>query len=163
MLATVQRASNASRGGRRSLMRSVSWLPLAAAALVSNTIDAHAQAVNIGGMQPRMQARGRSFDTTGPAGVQGQSPGNNIVTDGQTTTTLHVHGRTTTITTSTMSGGNAFNSFKTFSEGQGNTVDLIVPDAAGKLVNVVREGPVNIQGILNSYQNGRIGGKVVFA
>src|SRR5258708_11302415 len=114
-------------------------------------------------MQPRMQTRVRSFDTTVAAGVQRQSPGNNIVTDGQTATTLSVHGRTTTITTSTMSGGNAFNSFKTFSEGEGNTVNLIVPDAAGKLVNIVREGPVNIQGVLNSYQNGKIGGKVVFA
>src|SRR4030081_525158 len=163
MVANVHRAGNASRSNRRSLMRGASWLPLAAVALVSNTIDARAQAVNLGGAQPRMQARVRSFDNTVAAGVQRQSPGNNIVTDGQTATNVRVHGRTTTITTSTMSGGNAFNSFKTFSEGEGNTVNLIVPNAAGKLVNVVREGPVNVQGILNSYQNGKIGGKVVFA
>ncbi|MBC9981023.1 leukotoxin LktA family filamentous adhesin, partial [Bradyrhizobium campsiandrae] len=144
-------------------MRGASWLPLAAAALVSNAIDARAQAVNLGGVQPRPQARIRSFDNMVPAGVQRQSPGNNIVTDGQTATNVRVHGSTTTITTSTISGGNAFNSFKTFSEAQGNTVNLVVPDAAGKLVNVVREGPVNIQGVLNSYQNGKIGGKVVFA
>ena len=61
---------------RRSLMRSASWLPLAAvAALVSNTIDARAQAVNLGGTQPRMQTRVRSFDNTVAAGVQRQSPG----------------------------------------------------------------------------------------
>jgi filamentous hemagglutinin family protein len=159
MVVNVHRASNASRTSRRSLMRGASWLPLAAVALVSNTIDARAQAVNLGGMQTRV----RSFDNTVAAGVQRQSPGNNIVADGQTATNVRVHGRTTTITTSTMSGGNAFNSFKTFSEGEGNTVNLIVPDAAGKLVNIVREGPVNVQGVLNSYQNGKIGGKVVFA
>src|ERR1700692_4940632 len=118
MVVNLPRASNASRTSRRSLMRGASWLPLAAVALVSNTIDARAQAVNIGGMQPRVQTRVRSFDNTVAAGVQRQSPGNSIVTDGQTATNVHVHGLTTTITTSTMSGGNAFNSFKTFSEGE---------------------------------------------
>ncbi|MET0446534.1 MAG: leukotoxin LktA family filamentous adhesin, partial [Pseudorhodoplanes sp.] len=162
MIASAHRASRSTRSRRLSLMRGASWLPLAAMALVSYAPKAHAQAVNLGGMQARMPTAPQARATV-PAGVQRQSPGNSIVTDGQTATNVRVNGSTTTITTQTMSGGNAFNSFKTFSAAEGNTVNLIVPDQAGKLVNIVREGQVNIQGTLNSYQNGRIGGNVVFA
>ncbi len=162
MIATIHRVGSPGRLSRASLLRGVSWLPLVTAALVANTGDAKAQAVNIGGGQPRMSAHVRNFDRTVPAGVQRQSPGNNIVTDGQTATKVWVNGRNTTITTSTISSGNAFNSFKTFSEAEGNTVNLIVPNSAGKLVNIVREGSVNIFGTLNSYKNGKIGGNVVF-
>lgn len=163
MIARVNRAGSAARLSRASLMRGVSLLPLAAVALVASPVDANAQAVNLGGSQPRMSTpHVRNFDRAVPAGVQRQSPGNNIVADGQTATKIWVNGRYTTITTSTFSGGNAFNSFKTFSEAQGNTVNLIVPNSAGKLVNIVRQGSVNILGTLNSYQNGKIGGNVVF-
>src|ERR1700683_2804119 len=93
----------------------------------------------------------------------GQSPGNNILATGRTATMIGVSGRTTTITTSTISGGNAFNSFSQFREGRGNTVNLVVPGSARNLVNIVTGGPVDIQGTLNSYKNGVIGGNVVFA
>ncbi len=92
-----------------------------------------------------------------PAGV------NDIVPDGRTLTTVHITGHTTTISTATISGGDAFNSFRNFAIGSGNTVDLIVPTAANNLVNLVHNGPVVINGILNSYKNGQIGGNIVFA
>ncbi|WP_158818382.1 hypothetical protein, partial [Methylocapsa sp. S129] len=76
----------------------------------------------------------------------GQSPGNLILATGRTATTIGVAGRTTTISTTTMSGGNAYNSFSQFREGRGNTVNLIVPGSAKNLVNVVTSGPVDIQG-----------------
>ncbi|MGC9259152.1 MAG: leukotoxin LktA family filamentous adhesin, partial [Phycisphaerae bacterium] len=92
-----------------------------------------------------------------PAGV------NDIVPDGRTLTTVNITGHTTTISTATISGGDAFNSFQNFAIGSGNTVDLVVPTAANYLVNLVHDGPVVINGILNSYKNGQIGGNVVFA
>ncbi len=88
---------------------------------------------------------------------------NDIVPDGRTATTVQISGHRTTISTATISGGDAFNSFQNFAIGSGNTVNLIVPTAAHTLVNLVQDGPVVINGILNSYQNGQIGGNVVFA
>ncbi len=88
---------------------------------------------------------------------------NQIVPDGRTLTTVNITGHTTTISTATVSGGDAFNSFHNFAVGSGNTVNLIVPTAANYLVNVVHDGPVVIDGILNSYKNGKIGGNIVFA
>ncbi len=118
------------------LMRTTALLPTAFAFFGSS---AFGQAVNLGGA------------------------GNTITPDGRTGTTLTTVGRTTTINTSTFSGGNAYNSFSQFKEGAGNTVNLNVPNKAGYLVNIVRDGPVDIQGTLNSYKNGRLGGNVVFS
>jgi filamentous hemagglutinin family protein len=128
------------RGGARSrLLRSSALIP-AAAVMVGASSSVFAQAVNLG-----------------------HAGGNSIVPDGRTNTKLAVHGSVTDIRTSTFSGGNAYNSFSTFSEAAGNTVNLHVPHSANKLVNIVRNGAVNIQGTLNSYKNGKIGGNVVFA
>ena len=91
------------------------------------------------------------------------SPGNSIVPDGRTATSMSVQGKVTDITTGTMAGGNAYNSFSTFGAAEGNTVNLHVPTGAGYLVNIVRSAPVDIQGTVNSYQNGSIGGNIVFA
>ncbi|HEY1943653.1 MAG TPA: leukotoxin LktA family filamentous adhesin, partial [Roseiarcus sp.] len=88
---------------------------------------------------------------------------NSIVPDGLTATKVTVKGDVTNIRTSTFRGGNAYNSFSTFSEAAGNTVNLFVPKRAANLVNIVRNGPVDIEGTLNAYQNGQIGGNVVFA
>ena len=76
---------------------------------------------------------------------------------------MRIHGSVTSVRTSTFAGGNAYNSFSTFSDAQGKTVNLYVPKNANNLVNIVRSGPVNIQGTLNSFKKGRIGGNVVFA
>ena len=83
--------------------------------------------------------------------------------DGRTQTQLSVSGGTTDVTTSTIHGGNAFNSFSQFQVGQGDTVNLHVPDSAQRLLNVIHNAPVNIDGTVNGYQNGKIGGNVYFA
>ncbi|HLJ72214.1 MAG TPA: leukotoxin LktA family filamentous adhesin, partial [Roseiarcus sp.] len=93
----------------------------------------------------------------------GRAAGNAIIPDGRTATTLSGNGRVTNITTTTLRGGNAYNSFSQFREARGNVVNLVVPNAARNLVNVVTDGAVDIQGALNSYKNGVIGGNVVFA
>jgi filamentous hemagglutinin family protein len=85
-----------------------------------------------------------------------------IVTDGRTQTTLSVNGAVTNVTTATIANGNAFNSFSKFDVNTGNTVNLYVPDGADRLVNVVRDRQTSIDGILNSYKSGEIGGDVYF-
>ncbi|WP_257263540.1 leukotoxin LktA family filamentous adhesin, partial [Endozoicomonas sp. ONNA2] len=68
------------------------------------------------------------------------------------------------ITSRKMSGTSAINVFDKFVVGSSHTVNLQVPDSASKLVNIVRgsEAPA-VHGIMNSYQNGSLGGDVVFA
>ncbi|MDI3559416.1 leukotoxin LktA family filamentous adhesin [Bradyrhizobium sp. Arg816] len=88
---------------------------------------------------------------------------NVIVPDGRTGTSLQTSGSVTNVTTSTVSGNNAFNSFSQFSVGQGNTVNLQLPTGTQNLVNIVRDAPVYVNGTLNSYMNGAIGGNVYFA
>ena len=99
------------------------------------------------------------------AWAQAQSPGNNIVTNGRTQTSVQVQGTTTNITTSTIQGGNAYNSFSNFTEGAGNTVNLQVPNSSRNLINIVRDSAaVTIRPrTLNAYKNGQIGGHVYFA
>lgn len=94
--------------------------------------------------------------------VQAQTA-NVIVPDGRTGTSLQTSGSVTNVTTSTVSGNNAFNSFSQFSVGQGNTVNLQLPTGTQNLVNIVRDAPVYVNGTLNSYMNGAIGGNVYFA
>jgi filamentous hemagglutinin family protein len=90
-----------------------------------------------------------------PAGIPAQ-----IIADGKTLTTLQIQGNRTNINTNTMVGKSAVNSFQKFDVHAGNTVNLMVPTQAANLVNLVRQGVTNIDGILNSYQNGQIGGNV---
>jgi hypothetical protein len=88
---------------------------------------------------------------------------NQIITDGRTATAVTTNGSVTNITTTTTAGANAFNSFSQFKLGAGNTANLQLPTNTGNLVNLVHDGPVVINGILNSYKNGQIGGNVYFA
>lgn len=88
----------------------------------------------------------------------------NIITpDGRTQTNVAVSGTTTTITTQTISGGAGYNSFSRFEQAAGTTVNMHLPQNTGALVNIVRDGPVVVNGILNSYRNGQIGGHVYFS
>ncbi|HEV7256506.1 MAG TPA: leukotoxin LktA family filamentous adhesin [Bosea sp. (in: a-proteobacteria)] len=88
----------------------------------------------------------------------------NIITpDGRTQTNVAVTGTTTTITTQTISGGAGYNSFSRFEQAAGTTVNMHLPQNTGALVNIVRDGPVVVNGILNSYRNGQIGGHVYFS
>ncbi|MCB1953017.1 MAG: leukotoxin LktA family filamentous adhesin, partial [Rhodocyclaceae bacterium] len=94
-----------------------------------------------------------------PMAMAGQ-PG--IVTDGRTATTLTQAGAVTDITTATVKGSNAFNSFSRFNIGSGQTVNLHLPQQAANLLNLVRNERSQIDGVMNAYKDGRIGGNVFF-
>lgn len=83
-----------------------------------------------------------------------------ISLDGNTNTTLTINGRTTDVTTSTIKGSNAFNSFGKFNVLTGNTVNLVVPSSATNLINIVHSGLTSINGVLNSLKDGALGGNV---
>ncbi|MCB1321688.1 MAG: leukotoxin LktA family filamentous adhesin, partial [Leptospiraceae bacterium] len=86
-----------------------------------------------------------------------------IITDGNTATTLSVNGDVTDITTATIQNDTAFNSFKKFNVDRGNTVNLHIPTGSSRLLNLVHNQKTTINGILNAYQDGTIGGNVYFA
>ena len=83
-----------------------------------------------------------------------------IITDGRTNTTVDVNGTVSNVSTSTIHGANAFNSFSRFNVNEGNTVNLIVPNSAANLINLINGETSRIDGILNSLKNGQIGGNV---
>jgi hypothetical protein len=122
-----------------SLMGSSSPVVIALVATIVGTGLAHGQAVNLG------------------------NGGNNIVADGRTRTQIEVNGAHTVITTKTVSNNTGFNSFSTFEQAAGTRVDLYVPDGAGNLLNIVRDGRVVINGVLNGYKDGEIGGNIYFS
>ncbi len=83
-----------------------------------------------------------------------------VVADGRTATNIVTNGMVTDVTTNTLVGGNAFNSFQQLSVGQLETLNLHQPDAAGALINIVRGGKTNVEGTLNTLKGGQIGGNV---
>jgi filamentous hemagglutinin family protein len=85
-----------------------------------------------------------------------------IVTDGRTQTQLTVNGSVTDITTQTVRGPNAYNAFSRFDVNQGATVNLHLPGATANLLNLVTDQRSYINGLVNSYKNGAIGGNVYF-
>lgn len=87
-----------------------------------------------------------------------------IVPDGRTATTVTTSGAVSTVTTGTVSGPNAFNSFSQFQVGRGATGNLVLPQGTSNLVNLINgNDPAVINGVVNSYKNGQIGGNVYFA
>jgi len=88
---------------------------------------------------------------------------NNIIADGRTRTKITTSGTHTNIKTDTVSNGVGFNSFSDFQQAAGTRVDLMVPDAAGSLVNMVSNGAVVINGELNAFKDGSIGGNIFFS
>jgi hypothetical protein len=91
------------------------------------------------------------------------APAHNIVVDANTAS-ITTNGSVQTIQNANTVGGVPVNVFKHFVVGSANTVNLTVPDNAAKLVNIVKDSRPEIHGILNSkYQNGSLGGNVVFA
>jgi filamentous hemagglutinin family protein len=107
--------------------------------------------------------------TTAIAAAFGATPtlllaaANNIDPDGRTATSVTAAGGVTEITTGTIRGDNAFNSFHHFQVAQGNTVNLRLPSGTDNLINLVHDSRAVIDGTLNSLVDGRIGGNVVFA
>lgn len=86
----------------------------------------------------------------------------NIVVDAGTAN-ITTTGLTHSIQNANTVGGVPVNVFTHFVVGELNTVNLVVPDDASKLVNIVKDSKAEIHGVLNSYQNGTLGGNVVFA
>ena len=87
---------------------------------------------------------------------------NSIVADGSTQTHLTVNGATTGIATDTVNGVNAFNSFDKFNVLTGQTVNLYLPGGTSNLINVVHNERSDLNGVMNAYKDGRIGGNIYF-
>jgi filamentous hemagglutinin family protein len=86
-----------------------------------------------------------------------------IVIDGNTDTQLTVQGNVTDVTTATIRGSGAYNSFQQFDVYAGNVVNLRLPDGTTALLNLVNGPTSNVDGVLNAIRDGRIGGNVYFA
>ncbi len=103
-----------------------------------------------------------TYGMTYAAAVQTDA-GNNISTTGRTETVLNIEGNKTDITTGTVRGSNALNSFDKFNVATSHYVNLIVPETATKLLNFIHGGQSNINGTLSSLlANGSVGGNVYF-
>jgi filamentous hemagglutinin family protein len=98
-----------------------------------------------------------------PRAVQAQVAPNVIAPDGRTATQVKVEGTRSDITTGTVKGSNAFNSFTRFEVGRGQTVNVHTPAEAQRVINLVTGAPVQVDGVLNGIREGRIGGHLVFA
>ncbi|MEM9708502.1 MAG: leukotoxin LktA family filamentous adhesin [Pseudomonadota bacterium] len=90
-----------------------------------------------------------------------------IVTDGSTATTVNSSGaagsaRTIDITTGTLRGTTAFNSFSQFDVLTNDTVNMVQPSASNALVNIVNGGQSTIAGQVNLLKNGTTAGSNVF-
>ena len=90
------------------------------------------------------------------------APAHSIVVDANTALKTSA-GLVDEIRNNNLVGGVPVNVFKHFVVGELNTVNLIVPDDAAKLVNIVKDSQPEIHGVMNSYKNGTLGGNVVFA
>ncbi|WP_162520882.1 leukotoxin LktA family filamentous adhesin [Pseudaquabacterium pictum] len=85
-----------------------------------------------------------------------------VVPDGRTATTVQTSGNLATVQTGTVRGANAFNSFSRFDVGSGQQVNLLLPGGSSHLINLVGGARSQIDGWVNAYKDGRIGGHVFF-
>ncbi|HEX6971471.1 MAG TPA: leukotoxin LktA family filamentous adhesin, partial [Limnochordia bacterium] len=85
-----------------------------------------------------------------------------ITLDGRTDTFIEINGNVTDISTSTISGRDAFNAFDLFNVDRGNVVNLHLPSGTDNLINLVDGGASYVHGMLNSIKDGTIGGNVYF-
>ena len=85
-----------------------------------------------------------------------------ITPDGRTATQVIQSGNVYDVYTNTVRGNTGFNSFSTFDVYAETTANLHLADGTGRLINVVRDSASHIDGVLNSYRDGRIGGDVYF-
>ena len=97
-----------------------------------------------------------------PPYVIAQADGPQIVLDGRTSTSLVINQNVTDVYTSTVLGQTGFNSFSVFNVYEGNEVNLYLPDGASALMNMVHDQQTVIDGYLNAYKDGQIGGDVYF-
>ena len=139
---------------------------------VYRTIWNHAKGVwQVVGENTNRQGKTKSSKSASSAGLLTvgallASPGlyaQSIVIDGRTDTSLVHNGNVTDVFTATIKNGNGFNSFSRFNVDAGDIANLHVPDSAKALINIVRDQRTEINGILNGYKNGQIGGDIYFA
>ncbi len=86
-----------------------------------------------------------------------------IVIDGRTDTEVTTDGLVTDITTETLHGDKAYNSFRKFNVDTDDTVNLHQPYAANALINIITDHQVNIDGIVNGLHKGQLDANLVFA
>ncbi|MDR1942180.1 MAG: leukotoxin LktA family filamentous adhesin, partial [Endomicrobium sp.] len=88
----------------------------------------------------------------------------NITPDtSKTATTVVQTGNSWDVNTDTVKNKTGFNAFTNFDLGYGDTANLHLPTEADNLVNIVTGSNKSfIDGTLNSYRNGKIGGNVFF-
>lgn len=86
----------------------------------------------------------------------------NVVPDQRTATQVSQQGQLATVTTATTRGITAFNSFSRFDVAGGQQVNLLLPAGSANLVNTVSGPRSQIDGWVNAYKDGRIGGNVYF-
>lgn len=87
-----------------------------------------------------------------------------ITPTGQTATSVVQAGNTYNISTGTNVGSMGVNSFSRFNVGNGTTVNLNLTSVQNKLLNLIYDSSASqIDGIVNSYKNGQIGGNILFA
>ncbi|MGD9580142.1 MAG: leukotoxin LktA family filamentous adhesin [Vampirovibrionia bacterium] len=89
-----------------------------------------------------------------PVGAQ------NITIDGNTNTILDKNGNITNISTSTIYNKTGFNSFNTFNISESEVVNLLLPASTSTLVNLIKQGHSNINGVLNSIMDNKPGGNI---
>ncbi|MBT9455580.1 MAG: leukotoxin LktA family filamentous adhesin [Burkholderiaceae bacterium] len=106
---------------------------------------------------------GMSLMVATPAAL-GQTPSQTIhvVPDQRTATQVSQQGNLATVTTATTRGSTAFNSFSRFDVAGGQQVNLLLPAGSVNLINSVSGPPSQIDGWVNAYKDGRIGGNVYF-
>ncbi|MGC6512260.1 MAG: leukotoxin LktA family filamentous adhesin [Parvibaculales bacterium] len=97
-----------------------------------------------------------------PPMAYAQSSSAQIVPDGRTQTALSVSGNVTDVRTQTIQGTTGLNSFSVFDVHRGNQVNLHLPDSTDNLINFVHDKETRIDGLLNAYKNGLVGGNVYF-
>lgn len=87
-----------------------------------------------------------------------------ITPTGQTATSVVQTGSTYNVTTGTNVGDMGVNSFSRFNVGNGSTVNLNLTPVQNKLLNLIYDSSASqIDGIVNAYKGGQIGGNVMFA
>lgn len=82
-------------------------------------------------------------------------------------TTVDINGNNIDINDPRIRGSNAYHSFEEFGvqyfgPGDFETVNFTVPNASNNLINVVRASHSQIDGIVNAFKGGSIGGNVFF-
>jgi filamentous hemagglutinin family protein len=86
-----------------------------------------------------------------------------VIADGRTATTISGSGSVSNVHTGTISQGHGVNSFVQFNVGNGQTLNIHVPNGAAGTLNIVNGGQSAIHGMVNSIQNGSVGGNLYIA